>query len=100
MVDYTADSNQRSQAKKAHLHQHLRMSELLRRLGPVRSVMCVHIVYGPCSSPGLACRKIKNGPLNFPFWVPEQDRQVLSRAETAGNDHGGIKIPTGEGKGE
>jgi len=67
MVDYTADSNQRSQAKKAHLHQHLRMSELLRRLGPVRSVMCVHIVYGPCSSPGLACRKIKNGPLNFPF---------------------------------
>jgi hypothetical protein len=67
MVDYTADANQRSQAKKAHLHQQLRMSKLLRRLGPFRSAVCVHIVYGPCSSPGLACSKIENGPLSFPF---------------------------------
>jgi hypothetical protein len=53
------------------------MSELLRRQGPVRGAMCVHMVYGPGSSPVLACRKIKNGPLNVPFWVPEQGIQVL-----------------------
>ena len=67
VTDYIADSSQRSQAKKAHLHQRVRMLWLLRRLGPVRGAMCVHIVYGTGSSSGLACRKIENGPLNFHF---------------------------------
>jgi hypothetical protein len=69
--DYIADTSQQSKAKQnktkqnKNLHQRLRMSELLRRLGPVRGAMCVHIVYGTGFSPGLACRKIENGPLNF-----------------------------------
>jgi hypothetical protein len=76
VADYIANFSQRSQVKKAHLHQRLQLSELLRRLGPIRGALCVcvcmHIVYGPGSSLALACRKNENGPLNFHLWDPER----------------------------